>query len=69
MTFEVAATYEDGILRPRHPLALPNGAEVQISVSVPEADPLSEVIGIGEGPAAGDAAEHHDDYLYGSPSS
>lgn len=69
MNFEVVATYEDGILRPRHPLSLPNGAEVQISVSLPESDPLSKVIGIGEGPAAGDAAQRHDDYIYGPLSS
>jgi len=65
MTFEVVATYENGILKPKQPIALREGSEVQISILVPGGDPLAQVIGIGDGPEQGDASDQHDNYIYG----
>ncbi|HUG90756.1 MAG TPA: antitoxin family protein [Planctomycetaceae bacterium] len=62
----VEATYENGVLKPKQPLALAEGAEVRLVISPaaePE-DPLGPVIGIGESGRT-DGAEHHDRYLYG----
>jgi hypothetical protein len=48
---------------------LAEGAHVRVAIKAgaPPAsgDPLASVIGVGEGPAAGDVANRHDDYLYG----
>ena len=68
MTIQIDAIYLDGVLRPKEPLALPNGAAVRIAVETGPAvaDPLAAVVGIGEGPETGDVAERHDDYLAGS---
>lgn len=38
MTITIAAIYENGILRPRQPLALAEGTEVQLTISAPPAD-------------------------------
>jgi predicted DNA-binding antitoxin AbrB/MazE fold protein len=73
MSIEIDAIYHDGALHPQQPVPLAEGAHVRVAIktdvppaSTPSAaDPLAAVIGIGEGPAAGDAAERHDDYLYG----
>jgi len=67
MTIQFDAVYEDGVLRPKQPIALPNGAEVRVAIETREntVDPLAGVVGIGDGPAAGDTADRHDDYLYG----
>jgi predicted DNA-binding antitoxin AbrB/MazE fold protein len=67
MTIHVGAVYQDGLLFPKQPVALPNGTEVRVAIETREApaDPLANVIGIGEGPASGDSADRHDDYLYG----
>lgn len=69
MTITVDATYENGLLRPRQAVPLPEGAEVRISITLPdtEQDPLADVIGIGDGPPVGDAADRHDTYVYGEP--
>jgi predicted DNA-binding antitoxin AbrB/MazE fold protein len=69
MTIHIVAVYEDGVLRPTHPLSLPDGAEVRVVIETRNdiSDPLARVIGIGDGPEAGDVADHHDDYLYGRP--
>lgn len=68
MTIHVDAVVQDGMLLPKQPVALPNGTEVTIDIATREApiDPLANVLGIGEGPPQGDAADHHDDYLYGT---
>lgn len=68
MTIHVDAVYQDGVLLPKVPVALPNGTEVTISIVPREqpADPLAGVLGIAEGPPAGDVADLHDDYLYGT---
>jgi predicted DNA-binding antitoxin AbrB/MazE fold protein len=67
MTIQIDAVYEGGVLRPTQPLSLPDGAEVRIVIDTRRNrdDPLANVIGIGEGPEAGDVAARHDDYLYG----
>ena len=48
MTITIQATYRQGVLTPKQPLELADGAEVQVTISsLPEdADPLDEVIGI-----------------------
>lgn len=70
MTIQFDAVYQGGVLRPTHPLSLPDGAEVRVVIETRNGtdDPLANVIGIGDGPEAGDAADRHDDYLYGKPS-
>jgi hypothetical protein len=73
MSIHIDAIYQDGALHPQQPLALPEGAHVRVAIEessppasvVPGVDPLADVIGLAEGPAAGDAADRHDDYLYG----
>ena len=75
MSIHIDAIYQDGALHPQQPLALPEGAHVRVAIddaSPPGPDPtghdpLADVIGISDGPAAGDVADHHDDYLYGKP--
>jgi predicted DNA-binding antitoxin AbrB/MazE fold protein len=69
MTVTVEATWKGGVLQPKQPVALPDGADVRVSIFLPDPvdrDPLADVIGIGDGPAAGDAAKDHDRYLYGA---
>jgi predicted DNA-binding antitoxin AbrB/MazE fold protein len=68
MTFTVEATWQGGVLKPKQPVALPEGAEVRVSITLAgeETDPLADVIGIGDGPVAGDAADQHDQYIYGN---
>jgi predicted DNA-binding antitoxin AbrB/MazE fold protein len=68
MTFTVDATWQRGVLKPKEPVDLPEGAEVRISITLAgeETDRLADVIGIGDGPAAADAADQHDQYLYGN---
>lgn len=65
MTITIEAIYEKGMLKPKEPLALTEGAEVRVIIETPgEAhDPLEAVIGIGDGPP--DGADNHDKYIYG----
>ena len=63
MTLNVEATYENGVLRPQQPVAFPEGTKVRLSIDVPDRDPMAGVLGIGDGPEQGDAADRHDDYL------
>ncbi len=67
----IHAIFENGVFRPVQPVELPPGAEVRIAIELcgTANDPLAGVIGIGDGPAQGDRAERHDDYLYGRPQS
>lgn len=67
MTIYLDAIFQDGVLLPKQPVALPNGTEVRIVIetSAIGSDPLAGVIGIGDGPECGDVAERHDEYLYG----
>jgi predicted DNA-binding antitoxin AbrB/MazE fold protein len=67
MTATIDAVYENGTLRPKKPLGLVEGAEVQLTINVPDEDhdPLDEVIGIcTEGPDIS-LAERHDEIIYG----
>jgi len=68
MTFTVEAIWQEGVLKLKEPIALPEGAEVRVSITLAgeETDPLADVIGIGDGPAVGDAADRHDHYIYGN---
>jgi predicted DNA-binding antitoxin AbrB/MazE fold protein len=73
MAIEIDAIYHGGAFHPQQPVPLPEGAHVRVAIqstSPPAtptegADPLAAVIGIADGPTAGDAADRHDDYLYG----
>ncbi|HEX5470450.1 MAG TPA: antitoxin family protein [Lacipirellulaceae bacterium] len=69
MTAQFDAVYENGVLRPKQPLMLPNGTEVRVAIQTrgPTDDPLAGVIGIAEVPDAGNAADKHNDYIYGEP--
>jgi predicted DNA-binding antitoxin AbrB/MazE fold protein len=67
VSITVEATYENGLLKPKQPLRLNEGAEVRLVISTlaePE-DPLRDVIGIGESGRT-DGAEQHDKYIYGN---
>ena len=67
MTLTIDATYENGVLKPKQPLVLTEGALVRVTLTTADEnyDPLAGVIGIGEGPA--DGADRHDHYIYGTP--
>ncbi len=67
MSFTVDATYKNGVLKPKKPLRLAEGAEVRLIVSPAdeEPDPLAKVIGIGSS-GRSDGAENHDPYIYGT---
>jgi predicted DNA-binding antitoxin AbrB/MazE fold protein len=61
----VDAIFEGGVLRPKQPLDLPEGAEVRVVIRTETDDPLAPVIGIcDEGPDIS-LAEQHDAILYG----
>ena len=66
MTIHVEATYQNGVLLPKQPIAIPDGTQVMISVKSKDqvGDPLAGVIGIGYGPEDGDSADEHDRYIY-----
>ena len=67
MNLTVEAVYENGVLKPRQPLALPEGAEVRLTLSPLEQDydPLEEVIGICDDGPPISLAERHDELVYG----
>lgn len=75
MTIQFDAIFQDGVLLPKQPVALPNGTEVRVAVETRDvlphpsvdamSDPLADVIGICDGPTRGDTADRHDDYIYG----
>jgi len=78
MTIHTDAIYLNGALQLKTPLLLAEGAAVRVVIetaaglelnsgSMQAIDPLADVIGIADGPAAGNAARAHDDYLYGTP--
>jgi predicted DNA-binding antitoxin AbrB/MazE fold protein len=66
MAITIQATYENGVLKPKEPLALGEGAEVQLTIRPvdKDIDPLDAVIGIGESGRT-DGAANHDRYIYG----
>lgn len=63
MPITIDATFENGVLKPKQELTLPEGAAVRLTVSLSDDDPLDAVIGICDGPA--DGAANHDKYIYG----
>lgn len=66
MTIVVEATFENGLLKPKQPVALAEGAQVRVTISPLDAedDPLAAVIGSCES-GRKDGAAKHDHYLYG----
>ncbi|HEV3257975.1 MAG TPA: antitoxin family protein [Gemmataceae bacterium] len=68
MTRTIKATYENGVLKPKEPLTLDEGTEVQLTIQPidEDDDPLDGVIGIGESGRT-DGADDHDRYIYGTP--
>jgi len=67
MGIVVEATYQNGILKPKEPLTLAEGAEVRLTITPAgePCDPLEAVIGIcDEGPDLSLAARH-DEVIYG----
>jgi predicted DNA-binding antitoxin AbrB/MazE fold protein len=68
MTRTVKATYEKGVLKPKEPLGLVEGSEVELTMTTPtdDQDPLGGVIGIGDS-GRKDGADQHDHYIYGTP--
>ncbi len=67
MAIIVDATYQNGILKPKEPLPLAEGAEVRLTIAPAgeRYDPLEAVIGIcDEGPDFSLAARH-DEVIYG----
>jgi predicted DNA-binding antitoxin AbrB/MazE fold protein len=65
MTITVNATFENGQLKLKEPVALAEGTAVRVAITpvAEEDDPLSGVIGICKG-GQRDGAEHHDEYIY-----
>ena len=68
MRLTIVAVYENGVLKPKQPLALVEGTEVRLNLSTLDEnyDPLEAVIGIGESGRT-DGADQHDHYIYGTP--
>lgn len=69
MSIQVDAIYQGGLIRPVHPLQLPEGSVIRLVIESRDivTDPLAGVVGIGDGPEAGDVAQRHDEYIYGRP--
>ncbi len=67
MPLTVEAIYENGVLKPKEPLRLAEGAEVRLIVCPADEvhDPLEGVIGIGDSGRM-DGAANHDHYIYGT---
>lgn len=73
MTKTIAAVYENGVLRPTEPLALSEGAQVEITLHLEDAGPprplweaLAEIASLpAESPADGFSGADHDEVLYG----
>ena len=75
MTTNIEAVYENGVLRPLTPLALPEGQRVHVFVASEEAAQgenaasiLSEIAAMPvETPAMPSASQDHDRVLYSTP--
>lgn len=66
MTIQTSAIYCGGSLQIPHPLELPEGAQVLLTVTgLVDDDPLAGVIGSCLGPESGDVADRHDEILLG----
>ena len=64
MTTTIKATYVRGVLKPTKPLALAEGAEVELTMTTPanDEDPFADLIGICHS-GRRDGAANHDQYL------
>lgn len=82
MTTNIKAIYEQGVLRLKEPLSLPDGTQVDVTVSAHEADnrepsqvmdgrsweTLTQLLADCEiDTGVSDLASQHDHYLYGIP--
>ena len=79
MTTTIEAVYERGVLRPKEPLALEEGAEVEITINAREPNggderqattptDLADLLTQCEvDTGIPDLAQQHDHYLYGTP--
>lgn len=82
MTANLKAIYEQGVLRLKEPLSLPDGTQVDVTVSAPEKDngepsqvmdgrsweTLTQLLADCEiDTGVSDLASQHDHYLYGTP--
>jgi predicted DNA-binding antitoxin AbrB/MazE fold protein len=82
MTTNLKAIYEQGVLRLKEPLSLPDGTQVDVTVIAPEEhdgepsqvmndrswDTLTQLLADCEiDTGVPDLASQHDHYLYGSP--
>jgi predicted DNA-binding antitoxin AbrB/MazE fold protein len=67
MTITLEAIYENGVFKPKQPIALSDGTQVQLVLTTAEESPhpLDEVLGICEAGADFSLAERHDEILYG----
>ena len=68
MTITIDAIYENGVFKPKRPITLDDGTEVQLTLQTPATeteDPFEAVIGTCDGPP--DGAANHDIHLYGDP--
>jgi predicted DNA-binding antitoxin AbrB/MazE fold protein len=65
MTMTIEAIYANGAFRPKQPVHLAEGTQVELTVHTGPGseDPFEAVIGTCEGPP--DGAANHDRYLYG----
>ena len=68
MTTTIKATYVNGVLKPTKPLALPEGAEVKLTMTTNDDDPLAGLLGVFSSGRT-DGAANHDKYIYGDPHS
>jgi len=66
MTIELEAVFENGVFKPKQPVALEEGTCVRLTLQTADVeDPLEGVIGIGDSGRT-DGAENHDHYIYGT---
>jgi predicted DNA-binding antitoxin AbrB/MazE fold protein len=64
MTLTIEAVYQNGVLKPTKPLALPEGSEVKLTMTMTtkEDDPFADLIGVFSSGRT-DGAANHDKYL------
>jgi predicted DNA-binding antitoxin AbrB/MazE fold protein len=72
MSITITAIYENGILRPLSPLALPESARVRLHIesetddnSTADGHLLYDLLSMATDLGVNDLAEQHDHYLYG----
>jgi len=65
MTVTIDATYENGVLKPKQPLALTEGSQVRVTLNTADEDhdPLEGVIGIGSSGRTDGADQHESLHL------